>query len=260
MIECSCCERSVLEIKCPYCHRDSSVLDAAREDPKFCLKEVDDKLTLDQTHSYYYQVQTQLYVCDAQYSDFCVCTFASDGDEENVHIERIDKNHSFWHEECVPKAGQFFRTCLLPELLGNWYTRPTEFPNAVVETSDANSEPKYCYCRPEDGTMIACDNPDCPFEWFHFKCLHLTTVPKGTVAMCDAIVSFVAAITESADSTTTSTLSTTSVVVSPSGTLLSVVSTGSSGIVISVASTPPVSTPLVLTTSLLVTTTVISGT
>ena len=65
VIECSCCGRVVPEIISPYCHRDSSVLDAAREDPKFCLKEVNAKLTLDETHSYYYQVQTQLFACDA---------------------------------------------------------------------------------------------------------------------------------------------------------------------------------------------------
>lgn len=179
VIECSCCGKGVLEIKCPFCHRDSSIISAAKEDPKFCLKEVDGKLTLDETHSYYYQVQTQLFVCDAHYSDFCVCTFASEGDQENVHIERIYKNHSFWNEECVPKARLFFRTCLLPELLGNWYTRPTEFPNANLEAY-VDTEPKYCYCRgPEEGSMIACDNPDCTVMWFHFKCLKLTTTPKG---------------------------------------------------------------------------------
>ena len=41
-------------------------------------------------------------------------------------------------------------------------------------------QPSYCYCRgPEEGTMIACDNPDCPIEWFHTKCLRLHTLPKG---------------------------------------------------------------------------------
>jgi len=73
---------------------------------KVLFKEVNDKLTLDQTHSYYYQVQTQPFVFDAQ---FCVYTFASDGDEENVNFERLDRNESFWLEECVPKAGKFFR-------------------------------------------------------------------------------------------------------------------------------------------------------
>ena len=80
--------------------RDSSVVSAAREDPNFCLKEVNGKLTLDEKHLYYYQVQTQLFVCDAQYSDFCVCTFTSDEDQENVHIEWIKKEHSFWHGVC----------------------------------------------------------------------------------------------------------------------------------------------------------------
>ena len=85
--------------------RESSVLAAAKEDPKFCLKEADDNLTLDKTHSYYYQVETQLFVCDMKYSHFCVYTFASDEDTENVHIERIYKTNSFWDEQCVPMAG-----------------------------------------------------------------------------------------------------------------------------------------------------------
>jgi len=106
-------------------------------------------------------VQTQLFVCDAKYSDFCACTFVSDENQENVHIEWIEKEHSFWYGECVPKAEQFFRTCLLPELLRNRNTRPTEFPHVNPESSDANSEgePVYCYCRKvEDDTMITCNN------------------------------------------------------------------------------------------------------
>ena len=122
-----------------------------------------------------------MFVCDVGYSDFCVCTFASDTDKENIHIERIYKNNDFW-QECVSKAELFFRTCLLPELLGNWYTRPTEFISSSNSESTpviSNIEPMYCYCRgPEEGKMIACDNPSSPVEWFHLKCLHLKTVPK----------------------------------------------------------------------------------
>ena len=178
VIECSCCGKEVLEIKCPYCHKDSTIVAAARDDPKFCLEEVYGILTLDTSHSYYYQVQTQLFVCDVEYFDFCIWTFASEG-EENVHIEQI-KNFTFWNEICVPRAEKFFRTCLLPELLVNWYTRPTEFTSTNSESLDNSSEPKYCYCRgPKEGRMIPCDNPDCPVEWYHFKCLHLTSVPKG---------------------------------------------------------------------------------
>jgi hypothetical protein len=27
--------------------------------------------------------------------------------------------------------------------------------------------------------MVACDNPECPIEWFHFACVGLTEQPKG---------------------------------------------------------------------------------
>ena len=40
---------------------------------------------------------------------------------------------------------------------------------------------KYCTCqRVSFGDMVACDNPSCPFEWFHWECVGLTSEPKGT--------------------------------------------------------------------------------
>jgi len=42
------------------------------------------------------------------------------------------------------------------------------------------SEKKYCYCmKPSYGDMVACDNPRCPREWFHFECVGLVSKPKG---------------------------------------------------------------------------------
>lgn len=51
----------------------------------------------------------------------------------------------------------------------------------ALAVADAD-EPKYCYCnRISFGEMIACDNDDCPIEWFHFSCVGLTPEnrPKG---------------------------------------------------------------------------------
>jgi len=34
----------------------------------------------------------------------------------------------------------------------------------------------YCFCQKTDDkrqAMIACDNPSCKFEWFHFQCVGL---------------------------------------------------------------------------------------
>lgn len=39
----------------------------------------------------------------------------------------------------------------------------------------------YCTCRNvSHGDMVACDNDDCPYEWFHWKCVGLTREPTGT--------------------------------------------------------------------------------
>ena len=41
-------------------------------------------------------------------------------------------------------------------------------------------EPRYCMCNQVSfGRMIACDNPQCQIEWFHFACVKLEDEPKG---------------------------------------------------------------------------------
>ena len=38
----------------------------------------------------------------------------------------------------------------------------------------------YCFCRKgEFGQMIACDNLFCPYKWFHFSCVNITSEPDG---------------------------------------------------------------------------------
>ena len=188
IVWCECCGRGALEIKCPYCHQGESIDKAATYDKTFCLKKIDGSLNLDKTHAYYYQVQTQMFVCDVSYCDFCVCTFTCDDPEPGLYIERIYQDPSFW-ENCLSKAEHFFKVCLLPELVGKWYTRPIvkpsgdeNNPNLDNATSNNSSDHKqlYCYCNgPESGTMIACDNPQCTTEWFHLTCLKLTSTPRG---------------------------------------------------------------------------------
>ena len=84
---------------------------------------------------------------------------------EDVHIERIYPDEVLWLS-CVEKAA------ILPELLGKWYSRPSENPvitlpgpstSAEEAPSTNNATEVYCYCRgPERGDMVTCDNPLCP--------------------------------------------------------------------------------------------------
>ena len=146
------------------------------------------------TNASFYQVQTQIFICKVEYCDFCVCTFPETG--PSLYTERIYPDSDFWHT-CIDKATHFFRICILPEILGKWYTRPFSVPlqtnsktgglseqcSPCTSTSDGGLNKKlYCYCKqPEDGVaeMIACDNPQCLIEWFHTDCLKIKHIPKG---------------------------------------------------------------------------------
>lgn len=53
-------------------------------------------------------------------------------------------------------------------------------PVLAVDMPLDPNEPKYCTCHQVSfGEMIACDNKDCPIEWFHFACVDLKSKPKG---------------------------------------------------------------------------------
>lgn len=48
------------------------------------------------------------------------------------------------------------------------------------EEGEEGDDQKYCTCqRVSWGDMVACDNEDCPYEWFHWDCVGLTKEPQG---------------------------------------------------------------------------------
>lgn len=49
------------------------------------------------------------------------------------------------------------------------------------DDDEGNEDTKvYCTCQTvSHGDMVACDNDDCKFEWFHWKCVGLTREPVG---------------------------------------------------------------------------------
>ena len=51
------------------------------------------------------------------YCDFILWT------KEDMYIERVYPDESLW-VECVKKAHIFFRTAILPEVIGKWFSRP----------------------------------------------------------------------------------------------------------------------------------------
>ena len=48
------------------------------------------------------------------------------------------------------------------------------------EDEGEGDDRKYCTCRSVSyGNMVACDNDDCPYEWFHWSCVGISSEPRG---------------------------------------------------------------------------------
>ncbi len=81
VVFCQCCETGA------YCHRGETIQEAVSHDKNFCLQKTNDRrIALDRSHAYYCQVQTQLFIMNVEYCDFCVCTFTGDK-VYGLHVE-----------------------------------------------------------------------------------------------------------------------------------------------------------------------------
>ena len=64
IVTCECCSKGVVEIKCPFCHRNEDLVNST-DDKRFCLsRDTSGASYLDRAHACYYQVQTQIFICD----------------------------------------------------------------------------------------------------------------------------------------------------------------------------------------------------
>ena len=109
VIQCSCCGKGVLEIKCPYSLKDSSCIQTD------FLDQSGDVIRLKEGHRYYYQVQLQMFVIGVKYCDFVVWS------PHDILVVRVMYNASF----CLDKidiTSSFNEKCVLPELLGKYFS------------------------------------------------------------------------------------------------------------------------------------------
>ena len=127
------------------------------------------ELRLKRNHQYYYQVQQHLNITKLKYCDFVVFAFNVNNQPVIFH-ERIYPDFTLW-ESLQPKLTTFWRICILPEILGRWYTRKCHMPSLVQVPVSCNDN-NICYCRKAtEEETITCSNPKCPYMKFHLSCL-----------------------------------------------------------------------------------------
>ena len=106
---------TLLEVKCPYSARHQVISQITVP----YLKSVDGDLQLDKSHSYYYQIQGQLYCADKGSCDFVVYTIK---DMVVIRVVRDDQFIADMLEKLLNFYKQFYQSALLEKLLfRNYY-------------------------------------------------------------------------------------------------------------------------------------------
>ncbi|KAK4879609.1 hypothetical protein RN001_007755 [Aquatica leii] len=114
LVECDCCGLGCVEIKCPYCAKDIGLSEIGVL-KKVGVKEVGGEAVLDHNHTYFYQMQMQLAVTGLAYCDFVVWS------KQGYFKKRLLPDEKFWKIESI-KAASFYKTVILPEMLGKYFT------------------------------------------------------------------------------------------------------------------------------------------
>lgn len=164
LVFCECCMGGCLEVKCPYLLKSGNIdINEYVEFKSSCLYKHNEEIFLKKDHTYYYQVQMQIFVSNLLYCDFVIWS-------PNIFLkQRIYPDWEFWQQNSKI-ALQYHAEVIMPELLGKFFTR--EMGAAEVN--------RYCMCDGiDDGRpMIQCDNDDCKTNWFHFDCVNLDSLPN----------------------------------------------------------------------------------
>ncbi|XP_063221397.1 uncharacterized protein LOC134530485 isoform X1 [Bacillus rossius redtenbacheri] len=101
----------LLEVKCLYSLKDKVLEEAVTlKGKKLCIESVNGQLQLRRNHSYYFQIQGQLNICDREYCDFVVYAGGK------IIVECIVRDKILWQEKMLPKLSQFYMDCILPEI------------------------------------------------------------------------------------------------------------------------------------------------
>ena len=79
-------------------------------------------------HEHFYHTQQQLFTVKRKYCDFVVCAFDGCGTTNFFHQQILPKEQH-WN---LSKVTNFWRTCILPEVLGKWYTSTSWLKSKLI--------------------------------------------------------------------------------------------------------------------------------
>ena len=111
-------DKLLVEVKCPYVARNREISSSTVPYLKF----INDELVLDVNHSYYYQIQGQLYCAEREYCDLVVYTF------KDIKVIRILRDDNFIEnmiEKLIDFYNNHFKDTIVEKYLFRDYNRHT---------------------------------------------------------------------------------------------------------------------------------------
>lgn len=155
IVSCECCDKAVLEVKCPASLKGQSLSTATKQ-----LPYMNESMQLRRDHAYYTQVQSQMAATQLSRAYFVVFT----GCTLTTEVIYFDEN--FW-ATIRPKAEDFFFNHIFPELQTMSILK--QFQHAT----------RTCICQgAKSGRVVSCS--ECRAT-FHLKCVKLKRTPASWV-------------------------------------------------------------------------------
>ncbi|CAG2215690.1 unnamed protein product [Mytilus edulis] len=137
---CQCCGKGLIEIKCPYKHKDITVMQAASSDKDFCL---DKSLHLKTNHRYYTQVQFQMFILQLTFCDFVVYTKCKPS--PSMVIVRVPIDVNFCHA-LISKCELFVKTYVI-RVSHQTAGKPTTSHNTTTRRKQQRKRDMVFMCR-----------------------------------------------------------------------------------------------------------------
>ena len=102
-------EFGIVEVKCPFVHRNTTISKAC-DDKTFHLMKTENDIKLCLDHDYYYQITGQLAITKAAYCDLVTWTCM------DIHIQRIYFNADLW-SNMLQTLASFYNSSVGPEII-----------------------------------------------------------------------------------------------------------------------------------------------
>lgn len=115
---CNCHGKFCVEIKCPFRIKDSTELSVLLDSKNpFLRKDLNGQISLVKSHSYFYQIQLQMFILKMKMSLFYIYA-------RNVQLlVQVEYDEEFM-KEALKKSDEFILKVLKPQLLANYFYDP----------------------------------------------------------------------------------------------------------------------------------------